>query len=134
MSFYRSFIAAVAAMGLASVAFAADDNTNVNAAQNPAADTTQQATQVVADNSTASTDVTNAATATTDQAKVDLNKATVKDLMQVKGLNASKAKSIVSYRKKHGDFKSMDELKDVKGFKKLDEESLKSIQEQLTVG
>jgi competence protein ComEA len=141
MTFYRTFIAAVAAMGLATAVFA-DDNAAANAAaQNPAADATQQTTQaaqVVADNSavstdaTASTDATQAATI--DQAKVDLNKATAKDLMQVKGLNASKAKAIVSFRKKHGDFKSVDDLKEVKGFKKLDDDSLKSIQDQLTVG
>lgn len=128
MSFYRSLITAVAALGLATSVFAADETKN--ATQTPAGDTTHQAAMQTADAST---------TATTDQSatqstKVDLNKATAKDLMKVKGMTASKAKSIVAYRKKHGDFKAIEDLKEVKGFKKMNEETMKQIQEQLTVG
>ena len=54
--------------------------------------------------------------------------------MKVKGLNAARAKAIVTYRKKHGDFKSIDELKEVKGFKKMNEKKMQEYQDQLTVG
>ena len=117
MSFYRMFVTAVAAFGLATSVLAADtnpqDTTNNNQSQAVSAD--QQSAQA------------------TEQ-KVDLNKASKKELMAVKGLSASKAKAIVSYRKKHGDFKSLDDLKSVKGFKKMKEEQLKAIQDQLTIG
>jgi competence protein ComEA len=53
--------------------------------------------------------------------------------MAVKGLSASKARAIISYRKQHGDFKSLDDLKQVKGFSKLSDDQLKSIQDQLTI-
>ncbi len=65
--------------------------------------------------------------------KVNLNKATAKELMKVKGLNAPKARAIVAYRKKHGDFKSMDELMKVKGFKKVNQEKMEEISNQLTL-
>jgi comEA protein len=145
MSFYRSLIVAVAAMGLATSVFAADDaattnaaTTNETTAQAPA-DANQQPAQA---NQTANNDANanqansgDASNMTADAGeKVDLNKATAKDLMKVKGLNAAKAKAIVSYRKKNGDFKSVDDLKEVKGFKKMNEKTLKKIQDQLTVG
>lgn len=125
MSFYRSIIAAVAAMGLAASVFAADESTT----QTTTGDTTTTTTQQTADASS-----TQGTEATTEQSKVDVNKATAKELMKVRGLNVAKAKAIVAYRKKHGDFKSLDELKEVKGFKKMNDESLKEIQDQLTVG
>ena len=139
MSFYRTILAAVAAVAIASPVFA-DDTTSTGTTDNNA-----QATQP-ADNSTASTSATTStnndatssqgtsstdANATSD--KINLNKATVKELMKVKGLNASKARAIVAYRKKHGDFKSTDELANVKGFKKMKPDTLKEITDQLTI-
>lgn len=123
MSFYRSFIAAIAAMGLATCVFAADESTTT---------TNTQATTTEAAAPAQTADATTATTATQD--KVNINKATAKELAKVKGLNAAKAKAIVAYRKKHGDFKSTDELKEVKGFKKMDEKTMKDIADQLTVG
>src|SRR5690348_6123225 len=131
MSFYRSIITAVAALGLATSVFAADENA-AGTTQNATGDT--QATQPQATDTTAAPAASNAMAATADQTKVDINKATVKELMKVKGLTASKAKAIVAYRKKHGDFKSLDELKDVKGFKKMHDDTMKQIQDQLTAG
>lgn len=117
MSFYRSLIAVVAAMGLASLVFA-DDNTTTQGTT----DTTQATQQTMADQNTQTTE------------KVNVNTATAKDLMKVKGLNSAKAKAIVSYRKKHGDFKSLDDLKQVKALKRLDNETMQQIQDQLTTG
>ena len=123
MSFYRSVVAAVAAMTLAGAVFADD------AATTTTTDTTTQTATQPADQST-----DQAASTTADQTKVNVNTATAKELMKVKGLNAAKAKAIVSYRKKHGDFKSLDDLKMVKGFKKMKDEDMKEVQDQLTTG
>jgi competence ComEA-like helix-hairpin-helix protein len=114
MSFYRAMLAAVAAIAIAAPAFA-DDTVSTTGT----------------DSTTTTTTTTS--TSTEQTTKVDLNKASVSELMKVKGLNRSKAKAIVSYRQKNGDFKSTDDLVNVKGFKKLDSSKLKEIQDQLTI-
>ena len=117
MSFYRTFITAVAAMGLATSVFAADEAT------------------ATTDTMNATTEVTTTTTSTTTETtKLNLNTATAKELAKVDGLNKSKANAIVSYRKKHGDFKSVEDLKEVKGFKKMNEDTMKKIADQLTIG
>lgn len=130
MSFYRSVIVAVAAMGLTGAVLADDAATTTDTSAPAASQPADQSAAPAA--APASTDQTAAAPA--EAAKVNVNTATAKDLMAVKGLNAAKAKAIVSYRKKHGDFKSLDDLKMVKGFKKMKDEDMKAIQDQLTVG
>jgi competence protein ComEA len=110
MSFYRSILAAVAAVAIASPVFA-DDSATTSTDNNATTTTTQS----------------------TEQTKVNLNTASAKDLVKVKGLNAAKARAIVAYRKKHGNFKSIEDLANVKGFKKMNADSLKAIEDQLTV-
>ncbi len=46
---------------------------------------------------------------------LDINTATAADFVKVKGIGAKKAKRIIAYREAHGEFKSVDELKNVKG-------------------
>ncbi len=119
MSFYRTLLAALAALVIASPVFA-DDTSNTTG------DTTATSnTQTMTSNEQQGT--------TTEQTKVNINKATTKELMKVKGLNASKARAIVAYRKKHGDYKSTEELANVKGFKKMKPNTMKEITDQLTV-
>jgi competence protein ComEA len=132
MSLSRRLIVAVAALGLATSVFAADEN---------APTTTTTTTDTTATAPTAETapgptaDATTTTTTTTSSTdKVDINKATVKELMKVKGLSAAKAKAIVLFRKKHGDFKSVDDLKDVKGFKKLSDKKFQELEDRLTAG
>lgn len=120
MSFYRNVIAAVAALGLSVCAFA-DDNMNNATTTTDTTTTTQEHTMQSSD-------------ASAMQDKVDLNKADAKELMKVKGISSAKAKAIVSYRKKHGEFKSVDEIKQVKGFKNTNEKTMDKIMDQLTVG
>lgn len=109
MLFYRSLLVATAALALALPAFA--DEVPAGA---------EQAAQPVAEGASLS-----------EQTKIDLNKATVKELTKIKGVTPTKAKAIVAYRKKNGDFKSVEELKNVKGFKKMNAEQIKEIQDQL---
>lgn len=49
-------------------------------------------------------------------AAVNLNTASVADLDGLKGVGPAKAQAIVDYRTKNGPFKSVDDLKNVKGF------------------
>lgn len=49
---------------------------------------------------------------------VDINSADVKTLQNLKGLSLKKAKAIVAYRDKNGDFKSVDDLTSVKAINK----------------
>lgn len=145
MSFYRNILIGFAVAAFTMPVFAHDTaatSTPDQSHSQQAADTIELTENGVktpvpdeAKTTTTTTTTTSNDTATpaATDGKVDLNKATVKDLMKVKGINASKAKAIVSYRKKHGDFKSLDELSQVKGFKKLKAEDLKQITDQLAM-
>lgn len=129
MSFYRSIFAAVAAVAIASPVFADDSATTTTTTTPTAAVQTDTSTGTTA---TTTTTQTSDATSTTDS-KIDLNKASAKDLMKVKGINASKARAIVAYRKKHGDFKSVSDLSKVKGFTKMKSDGIQAIQSQISV-
>ncbi len=138
MSFYRSFIAAVGAMGLATVVFAADQHASV---AQPGAEGAKQAAPIeavapmqLAEAQSMSSSTETAPSGSAEGSKVNVNTATAKELMQVKGVSAAKAKAIVSYRKKHGEFKSLEDLKQVRGFKRMNEKTLKEVQDQLTLG
>ena len=126
MSFYRTLLAAVAAVVIATPVFAEESTTEPQtlADNTPAAQTTDTS-GAMQQSSTDQSAMT--------ETKVNVNKATAKELMKVKGLNASKARAIVAYRKKHGDFKTVDDLSKVKGFKKMKPEMMKEITDQLSV-
>jgi competence protein ComEA len=49
-------------------------------------------------------------------AAVNINTANQSELDGVKGIGPSKAQAIIDYRTKNGPFKSLDDLKNVKGF------------------
>lgn len=64
-------------------------------------------------------------------AAVDLNTADQTQLRSVKGIGEKRAKAIIEYRKKNGNFKSVDDLKNVKGFST---KSIAKMKPELTVG
>lgn len=118
MSFLRNFLAFAAALVIASPVFAEDTTSTTGT-------TTDQTAIQTVDGTTSAT--------TTDAVKIDLNQASTKDLMKIKGINASKARAIIAYRKKHGGFKSTDDLIKVKGFSKMNPDIMKQITDQVSV-
>lgn len=64
-------------------------------------------------------------------AAVNINTASVAELDAVKGITPKKAAAIVEYRDKNGPFKSLDELKQVKGF---GDKSIAKLRNELSVG
>jgi len=64
-------------------------------------------------------------------AALNLNTATKDELVALSGIGPAKAQAIIDYRTQHGGFKSVDELKDVKGIGARRFEKLKP---ELTVG
>ena len=122
MFFNRNSLVSLAALVLSTVVFAGDEtrSSRVPAAQQALAvqqvPVPQQTTPIVV-----------------QEPKVNINTAAIKELMEVKGMSRVKARNIISYRKKHGNFRSLDDLKLVKGFKKIKDENLKLIQGQLSI-
>ncbi len=50
-----------------------------------------------------------------DKEKININTATVEELISLKGIGVKKAHSIVEYRKEAGQFTAIEDLKNVKG-------------------
>ncbi len=63
-------------------------------------------------------------------AAINLNTASRAELESIKGIGPSKAQAIIDYRKKHGDFNSISELKEING---IGPETLKNMRRKLTV-
>lgn len=62
--------------------------------------------------------------------KIDLNTATSEQLQMLNGVGPSTADAIIQYRDAHGEFKTVDELTNVKG---IGEKKLQQLSEDLIV-
>lgn len=69
-------------------------------------------------------------TVTEDSTKININTATKEELMTLSGIGESKAKDIIAYREKNGNFKTIDEIKNVSG---IGENVFAQIKENITV-
>ena len=65
-----------------------------------------------------------------DKNLLNINKASINDFMSLPGIGEAKAKSIIDYRNSKGSFKSLDEIKNVKG---IGESIFEKIKEYLTI-
>jgi len=66
-----------------------------------------------------------------ESAPVDVNSASVEELMSVPGIGQVVAQRIVEFREKNGPYKSVDDLLKVQG---IGEKSLAKLRDRLTVG
>ena len=66
----------------------------------------------------------------TSFAQVNINTANEQELQTLKGISEITAKSIVEYREKNGQFKSVDDLKNVDGF---GEKTVNKLRDQIIV-
>lgn len=57
-----------------------------------------------------------ATSASGDQERINLNQASKDDLMKIDGVGDKKADKIIAYRQEHGDFRQVEDLKNVAGF------------------
>lgn len=69
-------------------------------------------------------------TIVTTNTKVSINKATLEELMTLTGIGEAKAKDIIKYREEHGDFKSIEDLKNVNG---IGDSIFDKIKESITI-
>ena len=62
--------------------------------------------------------------------KLSLNKATLEELLTLPGIGKSKAEDILNYIKENGEFKTIDEIKEVKG---IGDALFEKIKEHITI-
>lgn len=69
--------------------------------------------------------------ADTTSHKLDINQASLEELMTLPGIGQAKAQAIIEYRKEHGQFTSIEELKNINGIK---DGVYNKVKDSITVG
>ena len=62
--------------------------------------------------------------------KININRATRKELVKIKGIGPALSGRIMSYREKHGHFKTAEDIKNVKG---IGDKTFEKIKRQITL-
>lgn len=62
--------------------------------------------------------------------KISINKATLEELQTITGIGLTKAKNIIEYRNTNGDFKSIEDIKNVSG---IGDSTFEKIKDQITI-
>ena len=62
--------------------------------------------------------------------KISINKATVKELQKLDGIGESKAEAIVKYRENNGEFKKIEDIKNVSG---IGDSAFEKIKDKITL-
>ncbi len=62
--------------------------------------------------------------------KININTASLEELTTLNGIGESKAKSIIEYRKEHGNFNSIDDLKNISG---ISDKIFEKIKDNITI-
>ncbi|KRM12513.1 helix-hairpin-helix domain-containing protein [Paucilactobacillus suebicus] len=75
-------------------------------------------------------ETTNAESSTSSGPVININTATKEQLTQITGIGDKKADLILQYRQEHGEFKSVDDLKNINGF---GDKSVSKIKDQIAV-
>jgi competence protein ComEA len=65
-----------------------------------------------------------------ENAQININKATVKELLSLKGIGSKKANDIIVYREEHGPYK---ETKDIMKIKGIGDKMFEKIKDQIMV-
>lgn len=89
-----------------------------------------QGEQLPGGTDTSSAGLSDSTASSVNQSKINLNQATKEDLLKISGIGDKKADKIIEYRQSHGQFKTVDELKNVDGF---GEKTVAKLKEQLAV-
>ena len=86
---------------------------------------TQHPTPSEAQSRSLPVEASDAARQTTE--RVELNRATLEELMTLPGIGETRAEEIIRYRNAHGEFKSIDDIKNITGIKEGIFERIRSL-------